>query len=84
MLKQVDFDVEPKIDALIDLSESDDDIADSLHLNTTDLHRENIQSKLDDAKREDPKIIILMNHGYQFEILAVMSDEELKVFLMRK
>lgn len=39
---------------------------------------------LDEARREDPKIISLMHHGYKFETMAPMSDEGLQELLDEK
>lgn len=55
---------EPKIEALEDLSEADnDDTADSPYVDMANAHRENIQIMLDETKKEDLKIIGLMNYG---------------------
>lgn len=75
---------EPEIDALINLSDSKDDLTDSPHVNMTNVHKENIQTMLDDAKKQNPKIISLMHHGYEFENLALMTDEELDFLLEEK
>jgi len=85
-VKPVDFNAEPQIDSLVDLfeAEDEDDVADSPYVNMSDVHRENIQNMLDEAKKEDPKIISLMNHGYKFETLAVMTDDELQVLVDEK
>lgn len=86
---------EPQISALEDLSDLDEDEKrkgekekevehSSPQINLTYVHIENIKAKMEELRRQDPRIIALLRHGMVYETSKYLSNEDLDHLLRKR